>query len=181
MGDSILGFIVAEYLYRNLPQTSEGILSDLRSRLVEASSCVHYVHRLAIEGYLLLGKGERLNVGKGRESILADLFEALIGSIYLDGGYEAVKTFFFHHFETEIQKMIESPSRNWKAELQDFAQKAYQQTPQYEVVDESGPPHQKRFRICVLINRKVIGEGEGSSKKEAQQSAAANALLKLSS
>ena len=157
----------------------EGTLSDLRSRLVEASSCVMYVNKLGIADYVLLGKGERLNRGKGRETILADLFEAIIGAIYLDVGYSAAKDFFFAHFEKEVREIIAEPSRNWKAELQDYAQKKYQTPPVYEVIAESGPSHQKHFKVAVFINNAQVGVGEGSSKKEAQQSAAASAVVKL--
>src|ERR1700722_11913608 len=102
LGDSILGLLIAEYLYRYLPSTPEGELSYLRSRLVEASSCVLYVQIFEVEKFILLGKGERMNDGRGRESILADLFEALIGAIYLDGGIEAARRFLFKNFSKEI-------------------------------------------------------------------------------
>ena len=98
LGDSVLGMLISEYLYCYLPSTPEGELSYLRSRLVEASSCVNYVQSLNIASYVLLGKGERMNDGRGRESILADLFEAVIGAIFLDGGLEAAKNFLFHKF-----------------------------------------------------------------------------------
>ncbi len=179
LGDSVLGLVIAEYLYCHLPMTPEGVLSDLRSRLVEAASCVLYVQKLSIAEYLLLGRGEKMNVGKGRESILADLFEALMGAIYLDGGYEATKHFFFRHFQKEVDHILDQPARNWKAELQDCSQKQFQQTPVYEVIEESGPSHQKHFRIAVFINQRQVGEGVGSSKKAAQQQAAADALGKL--
>lgn len=178
LGDSVLGVLVAEFLYRQLPTTSEGDLSHLRSRLVEASSCVAYIQKLNVEGHLLLGKGERMNDGRGRESILADLFEALIGAIYLDGGIEAARLFLFNHFKEEIEGILKEPVRNWKAELQDYSQKVHQQTPLYKVVSESGPDHSKVFNVSVLINDQEIGVGQGASKKEAQQAAAADAMLK---
>ncbi len=176
LGDSVLGLASAHFLYRHFPTTPEGILSDFRSRLVEASSCAIYVQKLALGEYLLLGRGEKMNIGKGRESILADLFEALMGAIYLDGGYEAAEQFFLHHFSSSFEEMLEAPTRNWKAELQDLAQKKYQQMPLYEVIEESGPSHQRHFRIAVFLRQQKIGEGVGSSKKEAQQNAAEDAL-----
>ena len=118
-----------------------------------------------------------MNRGKGRESILADLFEAIVGALYLDQGLTAVRTFFFSRFKEEVENMVTTPHRNWKAELQDYAQKKYQQTPIYEVVEEGGPAHKKHFRIVVWINKVKWGEGEGSSKKEGQTAAAQNALL----
>lgn len=179
LGDSVLGLLIADYLYRNLPSTPEGELSHLRSRLVEASSCVHYVQKLKVEEYLLLGKGERMNDGRGRESILADLFEAIIGAIFLDGGLEAASNFIFDNFSCEIDTIIQKPLHNWKALLQDYCQKKFHNTPVYEVVQECGPDHSKTFKIVVIVNGQELGTGEGSSKKEAQQSAAATAYAQL--
>lgn len=179
LGDSILGMLMAEYLYRQLPMTPEGDLSTLRSRLVEANSCVTYIQKLDLETYLLLGKGERMNDGRGRESILADLFEALIGAIYLDGGIEAAQRFLFQNFTENFQVIIKTPLRNWKALLQDHCQKKFQQAPLYQVLEESGPDHSKTFKISVLICNKELGYGQGASKKEAQQAAAEDAVLKL--
>ena len=179
LGDSILGMLIAEYLYRNLPSTPEGELSYLRSRLVEAHSCVLYVQSVKLEKYLLLGKGERLNGGRGRDSILADLFEAVIGAIYLDGGLENASNFIFKKFSKIIESILKTPIRNWKALLQDYAQKKYQLPPSYKVLSEIGPDHSKMFRVSVIINGQEMGYGEGPSKKEAQQSAASDALSKL--
>lgn len=179
LGDSILGLIISEHLYRQLPHLPEGELSYLRSRLVEASSCRAYVQKLGVEPYLLLGRGERMNDGKGRETIQADLFEALIGAIYLDEGMESVKKFFFDHFANDLEQTIDKPQSNWKASLQDYCQKKYQKAPFYQLIDESGPDHNKIFKISVVINGQLLGNGEGSSKKEAQQAAAKNALERL--
>jgi ribonuclease-3 len=179
LGDSVLGLVIAEYLYRYLPSTPEGELSALRSRLVEASSCIGYVQKLDVEKYILLGKGEKLNNGRGRDSILADLLEAIIGAIYIDGGLEAAKTFLFKNFSREIDGILKMPFQNWKAMLQDFCQKTYQQTPVYSVLSETGPDHSKTFSISVIINNEEVGTGVGPSKKEAQQEAARDALTKI--
>lgn len=179
LGDVVLGMLISDYLYRSLPSTPEGELSYLRSRLVEASSCVNYVQRLDIASYLLLGKGERMNDGRGRESILADLFEAIIGAIYLDGGFEAAKKFLFDHFSPQIESILKTPLHNWKALLQDYCQKNYQEAPIYHVVQALGPDHSKIFEISVLIKEQEFGRGKGASKKEAQQAAAADALSKF--
>lgn len=178
LGDSVLGMLIADYLYRYLPSTPEGELSVLRSRLVEASSCVLYVQKYDLGKYLLLGKGERMNDGRGRESILADLFEGVIGAIYIDGGLEAAKRFLFKNFSAEIDGILKTPLRNFKALLQDYCQKNFQKTPTYKVLSEEGPDHSKIFKICVVINNEEIGYGQGSSKKEAQQAAAADALAR---
>ena len=179
LGDSILGLLIAEYLYRQFPLTTEGDLSYLRSRLVEASSCVAFVNKLELEEHLLLGKGERLNDGRGRESILSDLFEAVIGAIYLDNGIEAARHFLFNNFSAEIESVLKTPLSNWKALLQDYCQKKYQQPPIYKVIEEYGPDHKKNFIIAVMISDQEKGIGSGASKKEAQQLAAADALSRL--
>lgn len=181
LGDSVLGLLVANHLFCHLPSYDEGPLSNLRSQLVDAPACAMYIQKLEIEKYLLLGKGEQMNRGKGRESILADLFEALVGALYLDQGLEAVQRFFFSHFQQEVDHLIAEPQRNWKADLQDYAQKNYQETPLYEVLEEGGPAHRKVFRVGVWIHGKKMGEGAGSSKKEAQTQAAKEALIHLQS
>ena len=179
LGDSVLGLLVADYLYRYLPSTPEGELSCLRSRLVEATSCVQYVQRLNLGNHLLLGKGEQMNDGRGRESILGDLFEAVMGAIYLDGGLEAAKRFLFKNYSDEIHAILQQPVRNWKALLQDYTQKRYHQPPDYIVIDESGPDHSKAFIIAVQVEGREWGRGNGASKKEAQQEAARNAIEEL--
>lgn len=176
LGDSILGMLISDYLYRNLPSIPEGQLSYLRSRLVEAQSCMNYIQSLNVASYVLLGKGERMNDGRGRESILADLFEAIIGAIYLDGGIEAVKHFLFSKFSSHFEEILKTPLRNWKALLQDYCQKKYQETPIYHVIQASGPDHSKTFEISVHIQDQLLGSGKGASKKEAQQAAAADAM-----
>lgn len=181
LGDSVLGLIVSDYLYHNLPETPEGELSHLRAQIVEAGACANFLQKLDLGQYVLLGKGERMNEGRGRETILADLFEALIGAIYLDGGIESARRFFFDHFQHDLQEALKTPMRNWKAELQDFSQKKYQRPPVYKVLKESGPDHSKIFEVAAFIGDQIVGEGKGSSKKEAEQDAAENALTKMDS
>lgn len=179
LGDSVLGLIISDYLYAHLPTESEGYLSHLRSHIVEAGSCAQLLGQLDIGQYVLLGKGERMNDGRGRETILADLFEALIGAIYLDGGMESAKAFFFSHFSEKIEEHLKKPLRNWKAELQDYSQKKHQKPPVYKILKESGPDHSKIFHVTACIDEVDVGEGAGSSKKEAEQAAAEDALKKL--
>jgi ribonuclease-3 len=179
LGDSVLGVITAEYLYKNYPTAKEGDLSYLRSRLVDASTCCQCLLHLEIEGFLMLGKGEMMNSGKGRESLLSNLFEALLGAIYLDQGIEAVKKFFFERFDPILEKLMEDPGKNWKALLQDYYQKKYRKQPMYKVLSETGPHHAKVFCVAVYVEQSELGVGEGFSKKEAEQNAAQNALSKL--
>lgn len=179
LGDSVLGLVISDYLYEYLPEHAEGQLSHLRSHLVEAGACASYVQKLDIGEHMLLGKGERMNEGRGRETIYADLFEALMGAIYLDGGLEECKRFFFRHFHDEVESGLKQPLRNWKAELQDYSQKKHQKPPIYKVMKEGGPDHSKIFNVSVFIEHEEIGQGTGSSKKQAEQSAAQNALKSL--
>lgn len=179
LGDSILGLMISDYLYHHLPTQAEGELSRLRAHLVEAGSCARFLQKLQVSEFVQLGRGERMNEGRGRETILADLFEALIGAIYLDGGMIEVLKFFWGHFQEEIQKSLEHPSRNWKAELQDYSQKKYQKPPVYKVLREEGPDHSKVFVIAAYIDDQEIGQGVGSSKKEGEQAAAHDAIVKI--
>jgi len=179
LGDSVLGVITTDFLYHRLPMAPEGLLSQLRSRLVDAQACAQYVQKLGLADFILLGKGEKRSEGKAKVSILADVFEALIGAIYIDGGVSAAKTFLLDHFMGDMEVAIESPSRNYKAELQDYSQKKFQKAPVYKVAEESGPDHAKTFYVIVFVDERELGSGRGASKKEAEQQAAFDALSKL--
>lgn len=179
LGDSVLGLLVADHLYRVLPDLSEGDLSTFRARLVEAGSCMNYLIKLDLQRFLLLGKGERMNDGRGRESIMADLFEAIIGAIYLDGGIEAARQFLFSKCAIEMNALLNAPISNWKALLQDYSQKKFQSPPEYKVINETGPDHSKEFLVSVELNGEEYGRGAGNSKKMAQQAAAEAALKKI--
>ncbi|MCI0381785.1 MAG: ribonuclease III [Chlamydiae bacterium] len=180
LGDAVLGVIISSHLYQQFPQKNEGELSQLKSYLVDATACASYLQKLDISSFILLGRGERMNDGKGRETILADLFEALVGAIYLDGGIESAKKFFFTHFSKEVELTLLMPSRNWKAELQDYSQKKYQTLPIYKIIEELGPDHNKLFVAIALVQGEEMGTGKGSSKKQAEIAAAENAMQKIS-
>lgn len=179
LGDTVIGLIISEFLYKELPQESEGRLSHLRSQIVDMGTCAGFVDKLGLGAYILLGKGEKRSDSRGKETIWADFFEALLGAIYLDGGLEAARQFFFSHFTQDVKEILNAPTRNWKAELQDYSQKRYQKPPQYKVIKETGPDHSKIFHVSVSIEEKEVGEGTGPSKKDAEQKAAENALIKL--
>jgi ribonuclease III len=178
-GDSILGLLVSEYLYAEFPEEPEGRLSHLRAMLVEATMCALFIKKIDLAQFILLGKGEEMNLGKNKESIQADLFEALLAAIYLDGGMEAAKEFFWRKCKQEIEVSLKTPLRNWKAELQDLFQKEHQTLPSYKVLAETGPDHSKQFDVGVFLEEDLLGKGIGSSKKEGEQAAAKEALLKL--
>ncbi len=176
LGDSVLGMLIADLLFRRFPDKPEGELSSLRSRLVEAPSCMAYLDKLGVETYLCLGKGERQANTRGRQSILADLFEAIVGAIYLDGGLEAVRSFLSDKLSGEIEQKIAAPTENWKALYQDLCQKQFQVTPKYTITSTSGPEHNKIFEVAVTVHGETQGTGQGHSKKEAEQLAALDAL-----
>ena len=165
LGDAVLELIISQYFYRHLPYAPEGHLSHLRSYVIGAEACVRYARALEVESFLRLGRGESENVGRGRGRILADLFEAVMGAIFLDGGITVATQFFLTHFSQDLHQVMQHPLRNWKADLQDFAQKTTQKPPHYAVVDVSGPPHQPTFTVAVSINHCAMGHGEGRSKK----------------
>lgn len=179
LGDSVLGLITADFLYHRLPTFPEGPLSQFRSRLVDANACAFYLQKLNLQQFILLGRGEALSDGKAKISILADVFEALVGAIFIDGGLNVTKSFLLCHFSDDFEKVIGSPSRNYKAELQDFSQKKYQRAPHYKIVQETGPDHAKIFHCVVIVEGKEMGLGLGESKKQAEQQAAFDALSKI--
>lgn len=178
LGDSVLGLITADFLYHRLPTFPEGPLSQFRSRLVDAHACAYYLQKLGLQEFILLGRGETLSDGKAKLSILADAFEALIGAIFIDGGMVVAKSFLLCHFTEDMETVIDSPSRNYKAELQDYSQKKYQKAPVYKIVQETGPDHAKIFHCVVMVADKEVGIGLGESKKQAEQQAAFDALSK---
>lgn len=179
LGDAVLGAIISKFLYTTLQQEGEGSLSHLRSQMVDSTACACYLQKWGFESFVLLGKGERINDGRGRESIYADLFEAILGAIFLEAGYNEAEKIFLFHFKEELTQTVLSPSRNAKAELQGYTQKMFQMTPRYEVLEETGPDHSKIFRVAVYIDKDLLGKGEGSSKKIAEQKAAFDALQQL--
>lgn len=179
LGDAVLSLIIADHLYRHMPHVSEGDLSHLRSCIVDAHACFTYIQKLDVSSYLLLAKGEQRSDNRGRETILADLFEAIIGAIYLDGGFEAARDYFFKEYHEDMDAILRIPARNFKSLLQNYVQKAYHQTPSYQIINQTGPEHDKIFEVAVFINNSELGRGCGGSKKNAQQAAAADALGRL--
>jgi len=175
LGDSVLNLLVTEYLFNNRKDQSEGQLSFLRSRMVEASTCANFLKSLGVEEELMLGKGEKKNLAASGETLYANLFEALLGAIYMDGGFEVVKKFFWEHFQKAIDEIAKTPNRNWKAELQDKIQKKFKLFPTYQLLSSVGPEHSKQFHVAVLVGNKAIGEGVGHTKKEAEMQAAKQA------
>ena len=178
LGDSVLGLVVADALYRRCPELPEGRMTRLRAQLVCEESLHSVASRLGLGEYIRLGRGEEHTGGRSRASILADATEALIAAMYLDGGMEVARDF--------IARYILSGRENGyvafgdsKTELQELVQKKSGSVLSYELLAESGPDHDKTFTSQVSLNGRPIGSGEGRTKKEAEQAAARAALLEL--
>lgn len=179
LGDSVLGLVVSDYLFRLYPDLPEGELTRLRASLVCESSLSGVAHGIGLGDYLLLGRGEQNGGGRGRSSILADATEALIGALYLDGGYEAARVFIKRFLFAAKTAGLAGAFKDYKTSLQELVQKERQNTLYYRMVGESGPDHAKRFVSQVLINGDTAGQGEGENKKAAEQAAAHEALKQI--
>lgn len=180
LGDSILGFIVAEWLYNNYPEKDEGFLTKVRAALVHTQQFAIFARRLEIGSALLLGKGEENAGGRNRDAILCDAFEALIAAMYLDCGIENVKKFIIPMLEGESEFIVRNHSEeDVKSKLQEWAQAQGYAAPSYQLVGESGLDHAKTFEVVAVINNKQIASGRGSSKQLAEKNAAFNSINKL--
>lgn len=181
LGDAVLNLAVSRFLLQKFPEAREGTLSMWRAHLVKRSSLALLSRELRLEEHLLLGKGERLNGGMKKSSILANAYEALIGAIFMDAGFHRALGIIQQHFEPYLHTQTPSVLFNdFKSLLQIYSQQSRGVSPQYRVLKESGPDHDKRFQASVVINREVIGMGWGKSKKEAEQEAAKKALEEIS-
>ena len=179
LGDAVLGMIVSEYLYKAYPKHPEGDLTNFRSSLVNAKALSLAAASLEIGDYLFLSKGEEATGGRSRQYILANTFEALVGSIFLDQGASAAKKFVEAHLLPDLAEIIEKKLyKDFKSLLQEKAQEDLSTTPVYKVLEESGPDHAKTFRVGVYTGKTLSAEGAGSSKQAAEQEAAKAALEK---
>ena len=180
LGDSVLNLGVSTLLFQKFPDAQEGTLSMMRSQLVRRSFLASLSKQLQLEGYLLLGKSQQSHGGMGKSTILGNTYEALIGAIFMDSGFNRALEIIQEHFEPYLQpKMPSGLFNDYKSLLQIHSQQSHGLSPQYQVMNESGPDHDKRFQASVTIGDEVKGLGWGKSKKEAEQEAAKNALEKL--
>lgn len=175
LGDSVLGIITAEYLFKNHREFPEGELTKVRAALVCEKALYRFAEEIELGQFLFLGKGELHTGGRNRPSILADAFEALIAAIYLDGGMEQAKRFVLR-FVTAAQEDAMELNADYKTKLQEIIQKNPEERIEYVTIGEQGPDHDKRFVVAVKLNSNIIGEGTGRSKKQAEQLAAREAL-----
>lgn len=177
LGDAVLELAVTEYLYREFPKESEGELTTWRAALVNADSLSQIARELEFNGYLLLSRGETKDAGKARDYILANCLEAFIGALYLDRGYKKAKEFIDKVLIKKLPEILKHGLfRDDKSHFQEQAQEKEKITPIYKVLSEQGPDHAKNFVIGVFLGEKLIAKGEGSSKQEAEEQAAKNAL-----
>lgn len=180
LGDSILSFIISNYLFRTYPEFDEGILTNLRSLVVNTKSLAKTARALDFGKYLYLSRGEEESMGRENESILANTFEAFIGALYMDQGIEAVEKFLHNVLIPSIQEYVEKRVfKDPKSLLQEYVQARKQNSPVYKVLHEEGPAHAKQFTIGVFIGNEKAGEGSGKSKQQAEEKAAEQALEKL--
>ena len=178
LGDSILGFVVADYLYRNYPDKPEGELTRIRADLVCERNLAEAAATIELGSYLLLGHGEEQGGGRKRDSIVSDAMESVIAASFMDGGFAAAKEIIDRLILSNIPK---GRPRNfdYKTAFQELVQRKKDQQIHYELTGESGPDHDKHFEVEVLLNGKAVGRGVGSSKKRAEQAAAEAAIEKL--
>lgn len=179
IGDSVLGMVVAMHLYRTFPKLPEGKMTRMRAELVCEQSLWEVADKLGFGEFLRLGKGEALTGGRERPSILADCVEAVIAALYIDGGFEVAKKFVDDHILSKLEILGTTPGGDYKTRLQEYVQKFQGQSLNYEMLSESGPDHMKVFCAAVYLNGEMIGQGQGRTKKEAEQNAAAKALEEL--
>jgi len=177
LGDAVLELVTSEFLFEHYKELTEGQLTKLRASIVCEFTLSTISEMLCLGEYVLLSKGEELTGGRNRSSILCDLFEAVLGAIYLDGGMEAARTYVQTFLLTDIEN--KSLFYDAKTTLQEMVQKDGKGVVTYEILEESGPDHNKKFVTEVLVDGNSLAQGEGSSKKNAQQMAAYKAILSL--
>ena len=176
LGDAVLSFVVAEYLYNNYQDKAEGELTKIRARVVCEKSLLNVARKMNLGNYVLLGKGEEMSGGRKRKSILADTVEAIIGAIYLDQGYEKAQEFILNNLEDYIIEGASGDYYDYKSRLQELVQGSNKENVHYSIIEETGPAHCKNFIAGVYLQERLLAAGEGKSKKEAEQSAAGKVL-----
>lgn len=177
LGDTVLSFVVSDFLYNSYPDYSEGYLTNLRSSLVKTTTLAKIAANLQLGNFLKLSKGEEDSGGKNNSSLMADTFEALIGAIFLDSGLKTAKKVIEKFILPLVPGIIKDKSyRDAKSTFQEIVQETTKNSPFYQVIKETGPDHAKEFTVGVYVNSKLCGSGTGHNKQEAEQSAATCAL-----
>lgn len=183
LGDAVLGLIVSEYLAETFPELAEGELSQIRARLVGRVTLAEAARGLGLGRMLRLGRGEERTKGRDKASLLANALEAVIGAIYVDGEMAAARSFTLQVLEPQLNELHQEDlaafRQDYKSQLQEWCQRHLRALPVYQVIEESGPDHQKTFEVTVEIERQCQGSGKGRNKKMAEQQAAKQALEQL--
>jgi ribonuclease-3 len=177
LGDAVLALVTSDLLMRRFPEQPEGDLSKARAAIVNESGLARVAEMLLLGQWIFLGRGEEQAGGRQKRSLLANAFEALIGAVYLDGGFSAAFEVTERLFSPIIAEVPSAASKDYKSRLQEIAQARLQMAPSYTVLSEQGPDHAKTFEVAILIGEKEYGRAFGRSKKEAQQNAAERALV----
>lgn len=177
LGDSVLALVVNEYLFKRFEKYPEGDLAKIKSAVVSEATLFKVARELNLGSFLLMGRGEDLSGGRARPSILANTLEAVIGALYLDSGLKDCKKLVLSLLKGDIERIDSMESyRDPKTTLQEYVQKKYRERPLYEIIEESGPDHQKRFTVRLVVAGKSVAEGTGASKRGAEMEAARKAL-----
>lgn len=179
LGDAVLELCVSDFLFHKFPKRSEGELTKLRAAIVCEPSLVEFANELEFGSYVRLGRGEELTGGRSRPALLADVFEAFIGALYLDQGIESVNDFLHKYMFPKIPNYDHPQISDFKTRLQEYVQQYALGTLQYQIVDEQGPAHDRKFVSEVYMNGRCLGRGAGRTKKEAEQQAAAQAFARV--
>ena len=177
-GDSVLGLVIAQYLYEHHPNWDQGMLSKAKSSVVQEAPLAEVAKKLGLHEFIQVSPSEEATGGRHRPSILADVMEAVIGSVYLESGLEVARWFVLEQMSPYLMRISggDVSPNDYKSKLQEVAQSFWRQSPSYRVVRETGVAHEKRFHVQVIFDNEPIGEGQGRSKKEAEQDAAKDAL-----
>ncbi|HVS37732.1 MAG TPA: ribonuclease III [Gemmataceae bacterium] len=180
LGDSVLGLVTCEQVYLRFPDYQEGDLTKVKSVVVSRRTCARFSKALNLGAFMFLGRGMHAHTDKVPASLLADVYESLVGAIFLDGGLEAARPFILRQLGPEIEEVAEGAGAgNFKSQLQQVAQREFSATPQYVLLDEKGPDHSKCFKIAAVIGRHTYAGAWGRNKKEAEQRAAMNAYAQI--
>ncbi len=180
LGDAVLELVISEYLFNEYPDRAEGDLTSFRASVVKTENLAKISRELDLGQYLLMSKGEEMTGGREKEYLLANTFEAIVGALYLDQGYNPVKEFLTKHLTPQISTIVKYRlDIDAKTKLQEQTQSLFKTTPNYKIINEKGPDHDKIFTVAVRISGKVYGEGTGVTKQKAEDAAATEALKKI--
>jgi ribonuclease-3 len=179
LGDAVLNLVISDHLYRVFPARLEGDLARLRAAVVSEGPLARVARSMELGRYLLLGRGEEKGGGRTRGSLLADALEAVVGAVYVDSGYGVAHFCVTRWFAEELSRLEEPGEGDYKSQLQEMIQQRERRLPRYRITGQAGPEHNRAFIAVVEVNGRLLGEGRGKSKKEAEQSAAQQALEQL--